>query len=228
MDRKRKIYVIGENHTDSKSITEDKIKNIIGDNLTKPLFFGERGMKDKYINISEDMFIEEDQKINDIPFGIYAFSGLYDYLKNPQNIVVYDKLSQALVSKGYLKEHIIPFSCPKWIDIAKENLLNFIKTSMKDVGISDNIQKSIITELKEGNYFSAIKISENFRNDNIHSKIMYFHKKICISRPFVIIVGYNHVQHLMKILKSFNIFKIYKKSRRATERVVERSDTMSE
>mgnify|MGYP003687075153 CR=1 FL=1 len=65
-----------------------------------------------------------------------------------------------------------------------------------------------LKNLYKYNYLYAIKTSENFRNIDISNIIKRYDNQY-IRQSFIVIVGNNHVEHMISIMKKYNIIHIY-------------------
>jgi len=201
---KRTVYILGENHTYTipTMLHLERLKETY--KPIEPLFFGEKGMELKYnYNI-----IEEDSITSAIGQGIYAYGGLCDYITEPRSREFYDILSKNLAENGFMENHVKSSLVHyRWINRAKQNLMTFIKKGMEEIGLPDDIQNSVVSDLNNCDYLSAISKSEEFRNINIYNKIENYNDIIDIETPFVVIVGLNHVENMINILNVEDKYK---------------------
>lgn len=88
--------------------------------------------------------------------------------------------------ENHVKSSLVNY---RWINRAKQNLMTFIKKGMEEIGLSDDIQNSVVSDLNNCDYLSAISKSEEFRNINIYNKIENYNDRTDIETPFVVILG---------------------------------------
>ena len=95
-------------------------------------------------------------------------------------------------------KYIEPNSSPKWQEEAKENLITFIMKRAQVVGLPAKLVPILLQHLKNNDWQRGLKVSEIYRNRNIQSNIEQHDREAGV---FIVILGKNHIKHMMKLLK---------------------------
>ncbi len=194
----RKIFIIGENHT-NLILTFTKIQRIKLKNPNeKFIFFGEYGMKDNYKKFDESIEIIQGSKIiSDISMIIYAYIGLVTWDQDKQG---YPIIMEALIKKNIFTkaEYILPNSSSNWISQSKIILRKKISDILNEQGIPDKIIKNIINYLEKDEWQDALNIMQKIVDFSIFRKTLEY-QDLPTNFSFIIIAGSNHIEHLKTI-----------------------------